>query len=60
VVPRDNRASSQFKQDSRACYHSRDLRNDCPALVPMEAVRHRPTILSGDPFNREYDPPKPR
>lgn len=55
VVLRDNRPGSRFEQDSRAGYRG-DIRNDCPALVPMEAVRHRPTILSGDPFNREYNP----
>ena len=60
VVLRDNRAGSRFEQDSRAGYLGRDVRNDCPATVPMGAVRHRPTILSGDPYNREYDPPKLR
>ena len=56
VVLRDNRTGSRFEQDSRAGYLARDLRNDCPALVPMEAVRHRPTILGADPFNREHAP----
>jgi hypothetical protein len=59
VVLRDNRPGSRFEQDSRAGYRG-DIRNDCPVMVPMEAVRHRPTILSADPYNREYDPPKLR
>ena len=56
VVLRDNRPGSRFEQDSRAGYLGRDVRNDCPVPVPMEAVRHRPTILSGDSLNREYNP----
>lgn len=59
VVLRDNRPGSRFERDSRAGYRG-DIGNDCPVTVPMEAVRHRPTILSGDPYNREYEPPKPR
>ena len=60
VVLRDNRPGSRFEQDSRAGYRGGDVRNDCPVTVPMEAVRHRPTILSGDPYNREYEPPRLR
>ena len=56
VALRDNRAGSRFEQDSRAGYLRRDLLNDCPVVVPIAAVRHRPTILSGDPYNREYTP----
>lgn len=59
VVLRDNRAGSRFEQDSRAGYRG-DIRNDCPVYVPTAAVRHRPTILSADPYNREYEPPKLR
>lgn len=59
VVLRDNRAGSRFEQDSRAGYRG-DIRNDCPVYVATAAVRHRPTILSADPYNREYEPPKLR
>ena len=29
---------------------------DRPALMPAAAVRHRPTILGGGPYNSEYSP----